>query len=267
MQSIAIIGIGNMGSIIYHSLLDVFDIKNLYICDKNKKKLDLISENITLPKANYTLDANEILDKVDIVILAMKPQAFADFCESLKVDLKDKLIISIMAGMSMKVLKKKLKVKKVVRSMPNLCIRVNNGLIGWIATDEVSAKEKAFVKKIFESLGEQIEVDEEAKIDSITALSGTGPAYFFYLCELLEEKAWDLGFDVEDAKKIADTTFVGSALTLNRSNLDAKSWRKAVTSKGGTTQAALEYLEDHKFADVFKKGVEKARKRSKELGK
>src|SRR3989339_839444 len=237
METIGIVGIGNMGSVIFRSLLDIFDRHNLYIAEKNPEHLNAVKEeNSFFPQENCVANANAILGKVDVVILAMKPQFFQKFYSSLKVDLSSKLIISIMAGVSFQTLTKNLKSKKVVRCMPNLCVRVKKGLIGWMASKEVTDDEKRFVKKIFESMGEQIEVSEESKIDAITALSGTGPAYFFYLCELLEEKAWDLGFDVEDAKKLAETTFFGSALTLNKSNLDAKSWRKAVTSKAGTTE-------------------------------
>jgi pyrroline-5-carboxylate reductase len=256
---IAIIGVGNMGAAIYKALIKNFDAENIFVSDTSEEKLKALNTK------NIEVDANDILGKVDIVILAVKPQSFEEFSQNLRVDLKNKLLISIMAGISIKKISEFLKTEKVVRSMPNLCAQVEKGLIGWLASDKVSDNEKELAKKIFGSFGEQIELKNEDEINKITALSGSGPAYFFYLTELLEEKAKAFGFNDEEAKLIANTTFVGAAKTLEKQKSSAKNLKNAVTSKGGTTEAALNFMKENNFDKIFFEALDKAKKRAEEL--
>ncbi|MFC1647671.1 pyrroline-5-carboxylate reductase [Patescibacteria group bacterium] len=243
-MKIGIIGAGNMGSAFYNGLFNEFEI---YICDKNEEKL----EGLT------ALSTEELIEKCDIIILAIKPQSFEGF------DLEGKLVISIMAGISIELLIKKTNSLKVVRAMPNLPVKVEKGLTGWIATEQISNEEKDTVRKIFTSLGDEIELDSEEKIDSITALSGSGPAYFFYLAEILKQKAVKFGFNEEEAKKIAKTTFKGAAAILTHHS--PKQLREAVTSKGGTTEAAINNLIENDFDKIFEKAIDQAKNRSEEL--
>ncbi len=250
-MKIGIIGAGNMGSAFYKGLLKQFAAEDLYVCDNDRKKLDALN------CSNVSTDVGEILANVDVAIFAIKPQSFKEFEWSME----EKLVISIMAGISIDTLRDKTGAGKIVRSMPNLPVQVGHGLTGWIATEAVT--EKNLIKKIFGSLGEEIEVTDESMIDSITALSGSGPAYFFYLCETISKKAEALGFSSEEARKIAESTFVGSAFLLDANTKSAGEWREAVTSKGGTTEAALNHLES--ASDIIAEAIEKAKNRSKEL--
>jgi len=202
-------------------------------------------------------DLAEVLPDADIIIFAVKPQDFTE----LKLDLPDKLIISIMAGISIEKIKAITSSKKIVRSMPNLPLQVKAGLTAWLATPEVEDTKP--IKKIFSSFGEEIEVQNESDLDKITALSGSGPAYFFYLCELIQEKAEALGFTPEQAKKIASQTFIGSAQLLNSSEKSAAEFRTAVTSKGGTTEAALAELKP--LQQILNTAIDAAENRAKEL--
>lgn len=259
MSTIGIIGAGNMGSAFYKGLSKEFSPEAIFICDTNKEKLT----ELKTPHG-YT-DANKLLPQVDVIILAIKPQTFHEFIESLNTPIKDKLIISIMAGVSIEKIAQMTQAKKVIRSMPNLPIQIEKGVIGWIATKDVNNTDKGFVRRIFATLGNDIELNDESKIDAITALSGSGPAYFYFLCELISDKAVELGFSREEARQIAEQTFVGCALLLDTSNKTSQEWRKAVTSKGGTTEAALKYMKDKEIRKLFYAGIDEAIKRSKEL--
>ena len=216
-------------------------------------------------------DRNDMADKYlkncDLFILAVKPQDFEDFCSSIKTNLNKKIAVSIMTGMSINKISRGHKVKKVVRVMPNLPLKVGKAISGWKASKNVTVKEKFFVKKILAVFGEQIEVNNEEKLNMITALSGSGPAYFYYLAEVLESKALDFGFNKKDAEKIAKNTLVGSAKLLESVNLSAKTLREKVTSKGGTTEAALKSLGKDNFPKIFKKALDAANNKAKELNK
>jgi len=257
MKGILLVGFGNMGSAIYKGLKASVPETMLYVAEKHLESSALV--------LNKTKDVNEFLEKVDTIIVAVKPQSFDELCASFSERVKDKLIISVMAGVSVKTIQEKLKVKKVIRTMPNLNIKVSRGLFGWIASSFVSDMEKELFKEMVCGFGEVVEVSKEEKIDLITALSGSGPAYFFYLTEILQEKALEFGFSKEEARKIAKSTFVGSALLLDSDTKEAKEWREAVTSKGGTTEAALNHLAKEGFNKIFKDAISQASNRAKEL--
>ena len=260
-STIGIIGTGNMGSAFYYGLKKIFPSEVLFVADNHIEKLK------QLKTKNIFKNFEEMLPKTDIIILAIKPQSFKEMdSEKLKL-LEKKYVISIMAGISMKELAKRTGAKKIVRSMPNLPIQVQKGVIGWTGTRTLSIQDKSIVRKMFSALGENIELKNEKAIDAITALSGSGPAYFFYLTELLAEKAIQWGFNQKIAQQIATATLSGSAHFLKTSGKDPETLRKAVTSKGGTTEAALHYLTKNNFPKIFSKALEKAHQKSIELQK
>jgi pyrroline-5-carboxylate reductase len=161
-------------------------------------------------------------------------------------------------------IQKNLNLEKVVRVMPNLALQVGAALSGWFASSAVSDEEKDFVKDLLKSFGDEIEVDDENKIDAITALSGSGPAYFYYLAEIIKKAAIKYGFSESQATTIASATFKGSAKLLDKGE-SAADLKQRVTSKGGTTEAALNYMAENDLEDIFLKAIEKARKRAEEL--
>jgi pyrroline-5-carboxylate reductase len=259
MVKIGIIGFGNMGSAIYQRLSEHSVWQDVYVVDRNPSKLLGVAQD------RGAVDVHRLVELVDILILAVKPQAFEALAAMLKGRLASKTTLSIMAGISIDTLEKALGTTQVVRVMPNLPLKVGKGLTAWMASP--SLRNKAQVRDILKSFGEEIEVDTEEKIDLLTALSGSGPAYFFYLCELLAQKAVDLGFSPQDAKKIAEATFIGSAELLERGDQSAQELRMAVTSKAGTTEVAIQYLKQHRFDEIFWEAVNKAQLRAKELAK
>jgi pyrroline-5-carboxylate reductase len=236
MTKICIIGAGKMGTAIGKALSSY----TIQMCDKGDKPED-----------------------AEVYILSVKPQDFPDAMHEHQLDLSDKLVISIMAGVSLERLQSESGSSKVVRSMPNLPLQVGQGFTAWIASSKFP--EKTLARDIIACFGRELEVQDEAQLDSITALSGSGPAYFFALTELLSDKAQALGFNEEEAETIANQTFIGAAKLMEANNKSAQEWREAVTSKGGTTAAALNHLHEQKWDKIFYDAVEAARLRSQEL--
>jgi len=278
---IGIIGAGNMGAAIYKGLLNVVSSNNIFVCDKSVEKLNSVKAVVNKSggsrgvrgkevvrgksEVNFTSDPNDLVKMVDVVIFAVKPQSFRELCEMISVKFNNKLVVSIMAGISIASIKKMTGAKAVVRSMPNLPVQVFKGLTGWMPSRHVSAAQKKVVKKIFGSFGEEVELKNESQIDAVTALSGSGPAYFFYLCELMSRKAVKMGFSHKDAEVFARRTMIGAAHLLEQDLRNAEVLRKSVTSKGGTTEAALKTMKKNRFESNFNKAVDAAYKRSIQL--
>jgi len=205
------------------------------------------------------------LEESDACIIAVKPQDFENLCKEVSVDLSNKLVISIMAGVSIERIERLLNAKKVVRVMPNLPLRIQKSLSGWIASKGVSEEEKKSVRKLLKEFGAEVEVDKEEKINMITALSGSGPAYFFRLAEILAIAAKKYGFNDEEARKIAESTFLGAAELLKTSGERSCVLREKVTSKGGTTEAAFKSMDSNNIEKIVLEGIEAARRRADEL--
>jgi pyrroline-5-carboxylate reductase len=262
-MSILLIGAGNMGAAFLPSLVQEFYTNRVYVVDTDESKLQTLQEKFGLK--NISTDPLDFLDEVEFVLLAIKPQTLESFCEQVGNKLQDKTLISIMAGVSMAKIQKLTGSAKIIRSMPNLAVSVQNSVIGYLASSEVSLEQKNKVKNIFEKLGYSLELKTEDDIDKITALSGSGPAYYFYLTEILQEKAVEFGFDTKIAEKIAENTLIGAANLVKENNFDTKTWKEMVTSKGGTTEAALLEMQQNNFAEIFKNSLDNAKNRAKEL--
>lgn len=258
-KKIGLIGLGNIGGAIYSQLAKKYSSDLLYVCGHHQNRAK------ELGVKNFSLQAEEVVAQVDIVILAIKPQSFFNW--PAMPSLAGKLVISVMAGVSMDKLNKMTKSDKIVRAMPNLGAQVGQGVIGWLASNKVGREDKGLIRRIIASLGMDIELDDEDKINAITALSGSGPAYFYYFCELLTDKAVKMGFSQEQARQIAEQTFIGSAKLLERESKSGRELRQAVTSKGGTTRAALEILMKEKFKGILFKAVDAAYKQAQKLNK
>jgi len=253
-----------MGAAIINSLAESFPKQNLFAIDKDLTKLKQLKID------QISTEFQDFLPKSDVIILAIKPQVFGNFAKVfLQIlstsELNSKLLISIMAGVNLDKLEKLSGLKKVIRSMPNLAVTMQKSVIGWLANSAVEKNEKEFVKQVFETMGLAIEVKKEQDLDSITALSGSGPAYFFYLTEILAEQAEKFGFDSSTSQKLAIQTLTGTAKLLKNNTLSAKEFKQKVTSKGGTTEAALNYLMDKNFAKTFQNAILAAQKKSEEL--
>ena len=213
-------------------------------------------------------DNNEHFGIPDVVVLAVKPQIMKqvalDVAES--VIETGALVISIAAGIKIEHLEQWIsKDIPIVRSMPNTPALIGEGATGIFANANVSREQKHLTEAILDSVGISHWVDEEYKIDVVTALSGSGPAYFFLFMEYLQKTAVELGLSEEVAAKLTEQTALGSAILAQRSQDDITVLRQKVTSPNGTTEAALKSFQANDFAKIINQAVKAANHRSQEL--
>ncbi len=264
-NKIAFLGAGNMGASILSALLakQVVAPEELSVCDKSAEKLKIFSQQ----RITVSQNAEEILSDAKFVFLAIKPQDSGDFLTTLSGSFDPQtVLVSIAAGLNMSFLKKKSGLQKIVRVMPNTPAMVHMGVSGMHVSEDVSPEEKSFVHTLLESFSTVIMCESEDKIDAITALSGSGPAYFFRILEIFSQKAQELGFSKEESDSIALETLRGAGTLVSLSGEEFSVLRKKVTSKGGTTEAALKVFEEKKLEEILNAGIDAAVERAKELG-
>jgi pyrroline-5-carboxylate reductase len=264
-NKIGIIGCGNMGNAIAKGIIyaNVITGGELYLYDIELEKAGNLKDSLN---ANITNSPSELACSCNIILIAVKPQDIGDLLKEMSHVLdSSKLVISIAAGTTIAGIKKLLNEEvRVVRVMPNMPALVNQGISALCYDSRATTEDKDLARKIFESIGDIIETKEKL-IDAVTAISGSGPAYFFYLTEILEKNALDMGLGANEAKLLAIKTALGSAALLRESDLDAEALRKRVTSKGGTTEAAFKVFKDKKLAEILQEGIQAAKERAKEL--
>jgi pyrroline-5-carboxylate reductase len=204
-----------------------------------------------------------------VVVLAVKPQVMASVLPGLRpVFGPHTLAISIAAGISLEALLNGLPTHRVVRAMPNTPAQIGEGMTGAVAAPGVSAEDLEVAEELLAAAGELLWFDDESKIDQVTAVSGSGPAYVFLLVEALAAAGEAEGLAPEDAMLLARQTVIGAAALLAEDPTDAATLRKNVTSPNGTTAAALSVLmNEDGLLSLMKKAVSAARRRSEELGK
>ena len=266
-MKILIIGGGNMGTTFAQSFLAAHIIrpKDLIILEKNTSRLEFLrAANI----ATIHDEAGDYIDGVDLLVLAVKPQNTPDLFPKIRPYLKpEQLVLSIMAGVKMLSIEEGLGVKKVIRAMPNLPAQVGMGMTAFTARQEVSRKELIEVQNLLSTTGRAIYFEEESMLDAATAVSGSGPAYVFYFMKSMVSAAMELGFSETHAELLVWQTFIGAMHLHNKNNLSPDEWIKRVSSKGGTTEAAVNTFKQRNLGDSIQEGVFAAFKRSKELGK
>jgi pyrroline-5-carboxylate reductase len=258
---IAIIGVGNVGRAFYRCLKPSFADDALILCDVHAERLALTGAR------EVTESADEAASRADAIFVAVKPQQFADLAGSLTVPLGAKLVVSVMAGMRLATVAAALRAESVVRAMPNLGTQVGRGVTAWIAAAACTPAQRDVTRRVFVAAGAEIEVDDESLLDAFTALGGSGPAYYFYLTELLAENAVAMGFDPAQARQLAREVLSASARLVETGERTPGEWRRAVTTPGGTTEAAMRAFDANRFADAFRAGLEAARDRSAALSR
>lgn len=206
----------------------------------------------------------------EVLVLAVKPQVMKSALAPIAGKLEDQLIISIAAGLRMDVLARWLgsaaaPYRKIVRTMPNTPALVGAGITGLCADASVDNESRDTAEKIISAVGGSLWVSDEAQMDAVTAISGSGPGYVFYFIEALEKAAADLGFDAETARLLAVETFLGSAKLAASTDDPVSLLRERVTSKGGTTAAALDSFAASGVAEAIARGAKAAEARGKEL--
>ena len=267
---IGFIGAGNMAYALIKGLLsDGFDAKNINVSDSNDELL--IKRQSELNITTYS-DNVSLLDNSDIVIFAVKPQVLSMVCLELKNNAKpNHLFVSIVAGIRGNDINRWLGGNfALVRTMPNTPALFQSGVTGLFANELVNSQQKELVTSILSSVGECFWVDEEKLIDAITAISGSGPAYFFLLMQSITQAAIALGLDEKTANSLSIQTSLGASLMATKSGKDPKTLRSEVTSPNGTTQAAIESFQDQNFEGIVaaatRAAYDRARQLSNDLG-
>ena len=261
---IGIIGAGNMGQALVRGLVE----KSVYpqhisIFDVEKKKLDAIKKEAAVRAAKSN---RQCVSLSDVVILAVKPQILKEVIEEISTATpKDALVISIAAGVSIRSIEEYFKRPvSLIRVMPNMPALVGAGMSAFSLGRHAAAKHRKIAEAILSAFGEALPVQEKM-LDLVTAVSGSGPAYFFLLAEKIIEAAYELGMKVDVAKKLVYQTAFGSGEVLKRSGDDPEDLIEKVASKGGATEAALKVFQKKGFGKIVQDGVRAAYKRSREL--
>ena len=247
MKKVTIIGAGVMGKIFLNALANAKANFFVTVVGHDKSKLSLQNE--------------------DLIIIAVKPQSFNELTGELKNKIdKNTVVLSIMAGINIQKIKNGLGVKKVMRAMPNLGAKVGKSMTVWTGAAGMSKKEKKLVADVLRSIGKEMFVNSESVINKATAVSGSGPGFFYSLVESWLAAVESLGFTKEQAKILLFTTIDGANEVLKK-ELDPIILKNQVASKGGTTEAGLEVMQKSKLKGIFQKVLQAAHNRAGELAK
>ena len=213
------------------------------------------------------VDNSSAISQADVVVLSVKPQRLSEVMKGLKGIRPDALVLSIVAGASIKKISTGLKHKAVVRSMPNTPGQIGEGITVWTASREVTDEQQQIARGILGALGEEVFVEDESYLDMATALSGSGPAYVFLFTEALIDAGVHMGFPRRIAEQLVLQTIKGSASFYEQAGRHPATLRNQVTSPGGTSAEALYYLEKAGFRTAISRAIWAAYQRSLELGK
>lgn len=259
--TIGLIGGGNMGTAILAGIGRGFSVR---VCETDVKRARFLQHRF----GARVMDFAETVRRADVVILAVKPQNFEDVLSSLRPFVEKRhLIVSIAAGITCRYIEKRLAPGiRVVRAMPNLPAQAGEGMTALCAGKEAGRTDLALARRIFDCVGRTMVV-EEKRMDAVTAVSGSGPAYVFLFAECLEKAARSLGFPEVLARELAAQTLKGSVRLWEQSGEGPEVLRARVTSKGGTTQAAMDVFSKYHLERIFQEALKAAAKRAKELAK
>lgn len=262
--NISFIGGGNMAQALIGGLIARgLPATRITVSDPVEKVRELLKEK----KISVTDNNLDAIQNADVVVFAVKPQVLAQVLKPLKGLFENKLVISIVAGAEIATISKLLDTENIVRVMPNTPALVQTGAHGLYAAATVCTTDREIASQILAATGLAIWVDSEDKIDAVTAVSGSGPAYFFYMMESMIRAGKNLGLDEKVATALTLQTALGAAqMAITSSNTPAE-LRKNVTSPNGTTQAALEVLDHAHVAQNIQAALAAAKKRSQELAK
>jgi pyrroline-5-carboxylate reductase len=265
-MKIAFIGGGNMGEAMLAALLEkkLYTPADISVSDVSQERLQALKNKYGVA---VTASNREAAAGKDVIVLAVKPQALPEVLADLKGSVKStQLVLSIIAGKNINNISQGLGHQRIVRSMPNTPARIGYGASGWTATGDVTAKQKDSVRAILGAMGKEIYFDDEKYLDIVTAVSGSGPAYLFLLAESMIEAAVNIGLPRKEAEALVSQTMLGSAHLLQQSGQPPAELRRNVTSRGGTTEAALKVFENGGFNKLVEDAIKAAYQRARELG-
>jgi pyrroline-5-carboxylate reductase len=265
-KKIAFIGAGNMGSSLIGGLCATgFNPENIYASNPEQNTLQLLQKQFGI---HISTDNKTIAEQVDILIFCVKPTIIAEVTRELSeiVVRKKPLIISIAAMIPTTHIEKWLGGTPVlIRCMPNTPALIRCGASALFANSHATATDKQIAENIFKAIGITVWIDDETQMDVVTALSGSGPAYCFYLMEILQNAAEQLGLAKDTAALLTKQTVLGAARLAMESPHNLATLRQQVTSPGGTTERALQVLQQGKLQELFTAAVKAAHDRAIEM--
>jgi pyrroline-5-carboxylate reductase len=264
--SICFIGAGNMAqSLIGGLIASGYDKQKITATDPTQEQRDSVTQNFGI---QCFANNAEAIAHADIVVLAVKPQVLESVCQTIDDTVQENkpLIISVAAGIRSDDINRWLGGQTaIVRTMPNTPALIQTGATGLFANSFTSAEQKSQAEHILRAAGITVWVDEESKLDAVTALSGSGPAYYFLFMEAMEQTAQKLGLDEKTAHLLTLQTALGAAKMALESNQDCTTLRKNVTSPNGTTERAIQTFENSGIREMVEKAMQSAQTRAKEL--
>jgi len=264
-NTIVILGAGKMGVSIAKGLLSkkIVQPQTLALTKLDLSTLKVFENNGVLVTSNNL----KAIKNRQIIILAVKPQKMQELLEEISSSVKkNQLIVSIAAGVTIKNIENKLgKDMAIVRVMPNLAAQIGESASAWVKNRNVTKIQEKLVKQILEAIGIEVFLKNEDQLDVVTAISGSGPAYFFLIAKMLMKAGVRLGMSAEATEKLVMHTFLGSALLLKSTNITPENAINAVASRGGATESALNKLNKEKFEKIFLASVSAARNRTRQL--
>jgi pyrroline-5-carboxylate reductase len=266
-MKIAIVGCGNMGLIYARSFLkyDIVNRENLFLAVRSESRRE---ELIKMNTGQVVLTGDPAIGDCDLVIISVKPQDFYALATDLKPALKPgNTLLSIMAGMKMEKIAAALGQENILRAMPNSPAEQGMGMTAFTAGKNVAMKQVRLAENLLATTGRTVFFESEDLLDAVTALSGSGPAYFFYIVKNMIEAGRKMGFDEATAALLVKQTMLGSFHLINNANKSLDDLIKAVASKGGTTEAAFNLFGEKEVGENLQQGIIRARDRAKELSK
>ena len=265
--SMAFIGAGNIASTIIAGLIKSgYPAKQIIASNPGQEKLTQLSSAFSIRTTQNNTDA---ASEADVIVLSVKPKMVKIVCCEIEESITDQLIISVAAGKTIATIKSYLQSDcPIVRAMPNTPCLLSKGAIGLYSESTVSQSHQQFVSRLFENIGEIIWLDNEQQIDIVTALSGSGPAYYFYLTEALIKAGIELGLDENVSSKLVNQTAIGAVAMLDsHPSQSANAHRKSVTSPHGTTEAAITVFDNQNLMQVIVNAVRAGTNRGTEMSK
>jgi pyrroline-5-carboxylate reductase len=264
VRAIAFIGGGNMASAILGGLL------RQGLAPAQVEVVEPFAEARTRLQSQFGVTAQEhagpALARAELVVWAVKPQTFKQAALQVKAHTARALHLSVAAGIRSDSIAAWLGTERIVRSMPNTPALVGKGMTALFARPGVTAADRALVEQVIATTGESLWVEQESQLDAVTALSGSGPAYVFFFLEAMTKAGVEMGLSAQQAHRLAVGTFVGASELARASDDSPEVLRQRVTSKGGTTYAAITSMEQDQLQAHFVKALHAARARARELG-
>jgi pyrroline-5-carboxylate reductase len=266
-MNISFIGGGNMARAIIGGLKNNdFDMMAITVIDPDEEKRKQLAAEFNVQVSDSYVE-NDNIKLNHVIVLAVKPQQMKEVCTQLSHKISTQLIISIAAGIRTVDISRWLgNYPSIVRVMPNTPAQIQAGVSALFALSKVTQAQQSQASTILDAVGMTLWLNDEAKMDAVTAISGSGPAYVFYLIEALQDAAISLGMTAEESSMLAVQTFAGASLLASQSKTDIQTLRAQVTSKGGTTEQGILALESANIKNIILAAAKAAADKSKSLG-